>query len=69
MTDDKALKRAIRARMDKTGERYIAARRHTAGPNNAAGEDGSLRLSRRPEPCPCLLHGEGPVESHGCRTA
>lgn len=28
MTDNKALKRAIRTRMEKTGERYTAARRH-----------------------------------------
>jgi hypothetical protein len=28
VTEDKARKRAIRARMSKTGERYTAARRH-----------------------------------------
>lgn len=32
MTRDKAQKRAIRARMDKTGERYSAARRHVVRP-------------------------------------
>jgi hypothetical protein len=30
MTTDKALKRAVRTRMQKTGERYAAARRHVA---------------------------------------
>ena len=28
MTTDKARKRAVRSRMQKTGERYAAARRH-----------------------------------------
>ena len=32
MTTDKARKRAIRQRMDKTGERYSAARRHVVTP-------------------------------------
>lgn len=32
MTEDKARKRAIRARMSKTGERYTAARRHVVKP-------------------------------------
>ena len=31
MTTDKARKRAVRTRMDKTGERYAAARRHVVG--------------------------------------
>jgi hypothetical protein len=35
MTTDKAHKRAVRARMRKTGERYAAARRHFAGPGPA----------------------------------
>lgn len=30
MTDDKAFKRRVRARMEKTGERYTTARRHLA---------------------------------------
>jgi hypothetical protein len=34
MTDDKALKRAIRSRMEKTGERYTAARRHVIDKKN-----------------------------------
>jgi hypothetical protein len=32
MTRDKSQKRAIRARMAKTGERYSAARRHVVKP-------------------------------------
>src|SRR5687767_6681815 len=34
MTENKARKRAIRARMAKTGERYTAARRHIVKPND-----------------------------------
>jgi hypothetical protein len=33
VTEDKARKRAIRARMSKTGERYTAARRHVVKPS------------------------------------
>ena len=36
MTTDKARKRAVRSRMDKTGERYAAARRHVVGDAGAA---------------------------------
>ena len=31
MTEQKNLKRRVRARMEKTGERYTAARRHVVG--------------------------------------
>lgn len=34
MTEDKARKRAIRRRMEKTGERYTAARRHLVKPSD-----------------------------------
>lgn len=39
MTRDKALKRATRARMTKTGERYTAARRHVVKPESFRTED------------------------------
>lgn len=35
MTTDKARKRAVRTRMDKTGERYAAARRHVVAATDA----------------------------------
>ena len=42
MTDQKALKRRVRARMEKTGERYTAARRHvlvkTATPDSQVSD-------------------------------
>jgi hypothetical protein len=36
MTTDKALKRAVRSRMQKTGERYAAARRHVVREGDSA---------------------------------
>lgn len=45
MTTDKARKRAVRTRTQKTGERYAAARRHVAPP-------------RRPEPEPVSIPDE-----------
>jgi hypothetical protein len=36
MTTDKARKRAVRSRMQKTGERYAAARRHVVRPDEPA---------------------------------
>ena len=36
MTTDKARKRAVRTRMQKTGERYAAARRHVTAVGEAA---------------------------------
>lgn len=38
MTTDKALKRAVRDRMEKTGERYAAARRHVVAPGPEPAE-------------------------------
>jgi hypothetical protein len=42
MTTHKALKRRVRARMDKTGERYTAARRNVTAAVNAPGETATL---------------------------
>lgn len=42
MTTDKARKRAVRTRMDKTGERYAAARRHVVAASDAAGAPSPL---------------------------
>ncbi len=47
MTSDKAQKRAIRARMNKTGERYTAARRHFLGEHLPAPESDT---QTEPEP-------------------
>ena len=43
MTTDKARKRAVRTRMDKTGERYAAARRHVARPDRATASEAIER--------------------------
>jgi hypothetical protein len=42
MTTDKARKRAVRTRMDKTGERYAAARRHVVAATKPGDGEPSL---------------------------
>jgi hypothetical protein len=42
MTTDKARKRAVRTRMDKTGERYAAARRHVVAATDGVRPQPSL---------------------------
>jgi hypothetical protein len=42
MTTDKARKRAVRSRMQKTGERYAAARRHVVAATTAEPADGAV---------------------------
>ena len=43
MTSQKQLKAKIRARMAKTGERYVVARRHVAGPGGSGAGAGSAK--------------------------
>jgi len=47
MTTDKARKRAVRSRMKKTGERYVAARRHVVGDADGA-TTGAVAVSPLP---------------------
>lgn len=49
MTEDKARKRAVRARMAKTGESYTAARRHVAEPHQKPQPPAADRASLPPE--------------------
>ncbi len=44
MTESKHLKARIRARMARTGERYMTARRHVVGESAAAADDHGWRL-------------------------
>ena len=37
MTEHKSFKRLVRARMEKTGESYTAARAHSSAPRTRAG--------------------------------
>ena len=50
MTTDKARKRAVRTRMQKTGERYAAARRHVVAAADGAPDAGSATISLPPLP-------------------
>jgi hypothetical protein len=53
MTTDKARKRAVRTRMQKTGERYAAARRHVVAAM-ADGAAGAADASDATEALPAL---------------
>jgi hypothetical protein len=61
MTTDKARKRAVRTRMQKTGERYAAARRHVARP--AIEGPAALEASPAPDlaPTPASPPAPAPV--------
>lgn len=50
MTKDKAQKRAVRARMDKTGERYTTARHYLLDLHRTDQEDGSEPSAATEEP-------------------
>jgi hypothetical protein len=50
MTTDKARKRAVRTRMQKTGERYAAARRHVVAAAEPAPEPATATPSAPPLP-------------------
>ena len=60
MTTDKARKRAVRSRMQKTGERYAAARRHVV-------HDGDGRRTRRLPPLPPRVADPGVSEAASAR--
>ncbi len=59
MTTDKARKRAVRARMEKTGERYAAARRHVVRTETTTTTDLPPRIAEPALSEAAILKGTG----------